>query len=204
MILFGSAVAWWWLWLFWKWWRFHIDFCGQSQHERSWALPVPPKHVTHFKSGVSWILATRLFFQVLQVPLGCQLLPAAMWWGWDVGIQHSPNPQAYKFPLLFFLFLLCQRTSLGRHWCISRCGWGCCAWRGSCSSSLVGEELSASTTTRGQRLWAWPWRGATRSCTSFWQSKDDLVVPLLVFRSPPRLDLLCVITQRCLSAVLHP
>lgn len=71
--LFGCAGAWWWLWLLRKWWGFHIDFCGQSQHERSWVLPAPRNHVPHLMPGVSCTLATRLFFQVLQVPLGCQL-----------------------------------------------------------------------------------------------------------------------------------
>lgn len=132
-------------------------------------------------------------------------MPAAVCGGagmWDHNIPLTRKPTNSHFFLAFFP--PSQRTSLGKHWCILRWGWVCCGWRGFCSSSRVEEELSASTTTKGQRLWAWPWRGATRSCTSFWQSKDDLVVPLLVFRSLPCLVLLYLITQCWLSAILHP
>lgn len=172
----------------------------QSDPEMSWACSVPLEPVPCFQAAVSPGFCSQLvqsvFFQVLQClgslafwlsaplvpcqPLCCTwhawgLSPVTRMWG---GMAFTWTA-AYKS--LFLIFLYPQRTSLGRHWCTLRWGRACWGWRGFCSSSREEEERSASTTATARRPWAWPWRGATRSCTSFWPSKDDFMVPLLVF-----------------------
>lgn len=180
---------------------FHFDFCALSVWPRDVPSTFSPTGASPSLScsGVSWIsqpaCAERVFpgaavFRFLDflavstsssmpaivLHLACVWLVSS---NKDVGEWHSPKWQPTNS--YFFFFPYSQRTSLGRHWCTLQWGRACWGWRGFCSSSQEEEELSASTTATARRPWAWPWRGATRSCISFWPSKDDFVVPLLVF-----------------------
>lgn len=200
-VLFGSAATWPLPWLFMKQCRFHIDFCGPEHPQSHCDTSLSLNYWSLLDIGRQCVFPGAAGSLAFGLSAPCQPLCVVFLGG---GMWHSPNPQPtnshlFNFPLL----VSSQRTSLGKHWCILRCGWVCCGWRGFCSSSRGEEELSASTTTKGQRLWAWPWRGATRSCTSCWQSKDDLVVPLLVFCSVSCLSL-HVVTEDCPKAKLYP